>query len=127
MRKATILTGAALLVGLAGAVSNGSATAFHFALSRSAPAADATVPSPAEIRLWFTQEPQENSISIRLLDGHGEMVETAEVTGDADEPTVFSIGLDHSLGAGPYTVAWRGIGPDGHAVRGDFAFTVTAY
>jgi methionine-rich copper-binding protein CopC len=30
------------------------------------------------------------------------------------------------LPAGGYTVAWRGIGDDGHVVRGDFTFSVTA-
>ena len=34
--------------------------------------------------------------------------------------------IDQMLDEGAYTVAWRGIGDDGHVVRNDFGFRVTA-
>ncbi len=126
MKRSHVLTAGVLLMAVAGAVPVSSASDLHFALSKSAPEPDANVPAPAEIRLWFTEEPQDNSISIRLLDSRGDRVETGEVTQDREEPTVFSVSIDRMLSAGSYRVAWRGIGQDGHPVRGDFAFTVTA-
>lgn len=102
------------------------ADAVHFALRASVPAADSSVPSPAEIRLTFTEEPQENSMSVRLIDVAGEAVKTAEPSFDADNRRVIHVSLEGRLAAGTYTVAWRGMGDDGHPVRGDFGFTVTA-
>jgi len=98
----------------------------HFALSRSAPAADSSVPAPPEIRLWFTEVPQENSMSVRLVDGAGQPVEAGALGQEADDGRVFHLPLEATLPAGGYTVAWRAIGADGHVVRGDFGFTVTA-
>lgn len=100
-------------------------SAFHFGLSRSVPAAGAAVESPSSVTLWFTEEPQENSISIRLVDARGDLVGSSDPSQDADDATQFSISPSGTLPAGGYTVAWRGIGQDGHTVRGDFGFTVS--
>jgi methionine-rich copper-binding protein CopC len=98
----------------------------HFGLSRSVPAADATVTSPAELRLWFTQVAKDGSVGIRLVDPAGAAVETAEPARDAQDGKIFSVAVDRRLAAGRYTVAWRGIGDDGHPVQGNYAFTVSA-
>jgi hypothetical protein len=98
----------------------------HFALSRSVPAADASVPPPQEIRLWFTEVPQESSLSVRLIGGSGQAVETGPLEQEPEDGKVFHLSIEGALAAGGYTVAWRAIGSDGHVVRGDFGFTVTA-
>lgn len=100
---------------------------FHFELSKSAPAAGAEVHEVSEVRLWFTQEPQENTTSIRLIDGGGDAVETGDVVQDADDGRVFSVAVDAHLVPGRYTVAWRAMGQDGHVVRDDFAFSVAGH
>lgn len=115
-----------LAVGVVLAVGATSVDALHFALSRSVPAADATVASPAEVRLWFTEAAAENSASIRLVNAAGAAVETGETTQAAADAPVYSIAVGRTLAAGRYTVAWRGIGDDGHVVQGEFAFTVSA-
>lgn len=97
--------------------------ALHFALSKSVPEKDATVAPPDELRLWFTQEPQENSISIRLMAGEAP-VETGPAEEDSDDGKVFSVAIENALAAGSYTIAWRGLGQDGHVVRGEIPFTV---
>ena len=97
--------------------------ALHFALSKSVPEKDATVAPPDELRLWFTQEPQENSLSIRLLAGE-ELVETGPAEEDPDDGKVFSVAIENALDVGDYTIAWRGLGQDGHVVRGEIPFTV---
>ena len=112
------------------AASFGSADAaahLHFGLSKSAPEADASVEGLEEVRLWFTQVPQDNSVSIRVIDSDGEAIETGDASRDAEDGKVFSVQLDGGLSGGAYTVAWRGIGDDGHVVRGDFGFSVAAH
>ena len=99
---------------------------FHFALSKSSPAADSAVPSPNEVRLWFTQAPQQNSVAVRLVNPAGELVDTSDPSLDQADQKVVSVNVDGALGAGGYTVSWRGIGDDGHVVRGEFGFTVNA-
>lgn len=116
---------AALLLAL-GATTAAATDVFHFALKQSAPAADATVPPPDEVRLWFTEAPTENSIGIRVIDEGGDPVATSDPTADPDDGAVFFVEPSAPLTAGRYTVSWRGIGDDGHVVRGDFAFSVTA-
>lgn len=98
----------------------------HFGLSRSVPVADAAVASPAEVRLWFTQVARDGSVSIRVVNAGGDAVETAAPTRDEADGRIYAVAIPKPLAAGRYTVAWRGIGDDGHPVTGDFAFTVTA-
>lgn len=115
------------LVGALAATSSPKSNAlFHFALERSAPEADATVQPPSEIRLWFTEEPQEGTTSIRLVEAGDAGVGVGDVTQDTDDPTSFFVELDGALPAGTYTVSWRGMGDDGHVVRDSFEFSVAA-
>lgn len=125
MKGRTILLAAALL--LAGATAGlAAAEVFHFALTRSAPAADAVVTAPEEVRLWFTEAPEDNTVGIRLINPAGAAVPTSEVAADPESAAVFFVKPAAPLPAGRYTVSWRGIGDDGHPVTGDFAFSVTA-
>ena len=118
---------AVILVGALTAASSPTTSApFHFALDRSSPEADATVQAPSEIRLWFTQEPQEGSTSIRVVEAGDAGVEVGDATQDADDPTSFFVELQGTLPAGTYTVSWRGMGQDGHVVRDSFQFSVAA-
>ena len=102
------------------------ATALHFGLSKSVPAADSTVAAPESVQLWFTEVPQDGSVSIRVIDAAGGAIHTSDVAQSTDEPASFSVELHHALADGTYTVAWRGMGSDGHVVRDDFLFTVTS-
>lgn len=97
--------------------------AVHFSLSRSEPVAETTVAPPEELRLWFTQAPQDNSTSIRLLAG-GAVVETGPAIRDAEDDKVYSVAVGRTLEEGGYNVAWRAMAADGHVVRGEIPFTV---
>jgi len=103
-----------------------SESAVHFALSRSVPAADASVSSPAELQLWFTQVPKPGSLSVRLTNARGDLVETPEPRAAEADAKEIHVAVERRLAAGGYRVAWRGIGDDGHVVQGEFGFTVTA-
>lgn len=115
-----------LWVGMVVALGAAKAEFPHFALSRSVPAADATVTSPAEVRLWFTEAAAAGSAGIRVVDPAGAAVETGEVVQSAEDAKVYSVAVGRRLAGGRYTVSWRGVGDDGHTVQGTFAFTVSA-
>lgn len=124
---ATIVPAVALC--LAASSSSGppaSGPAFHLQLDRSSPAADTTLASPPEIRLWFSQVPQASATSLRLIQ-NGEPVEgVGELKADASDGKVFAAPIQGTLQDGSYTVSWRTMAADGHVVRGEFAFTVKA-
>ncbi len=123
-----VLLAAALTVLFAGAALAPSPldTTVHFALSKSTPEADATVEAPTEIRLWFTQEPQEGSTSIRLVEAEDAGVHVMDAAQDPDDATSFHAAIHGTLPPGTYTVSWRGMGQDGHVVRDSFQFSVAA-
>ena len=125
MRARALILAAGLLTAVAATATAGEA-AFHFALSRSVPSADATVPSPSEVRLWFTQAAQPGSVAIRLINPGGDAVPASDPMPEADDGRVYHVDVTGKLPAGAYTVSWRGIGDDGHVVRGDFRFSVSA-
>ena len=95
----------------------------HFSLSKSEPAADATVSPPEHLHLWFTQAPQDNSMSVRLLTGDA-VVETGPAIPDAEDDKVYSVAIGRTLEEGGYSIAWRAMAADGHVVRGEIPFTV---
>ena len=97
--------------------------ALHFTLSKSEPAAEATGAPPEELRFWFTQAPQDNSLGIRLMAGN-EVVETGPAMVDPDDDRVYSVTVENTLDEGGYLIAWRAMGADGHVVRGEIPFSV---
>jgi methionine-rich copper-binding protein CopC len=123
-RSAYLMVGVPLLV-MALVITLGvSATVAHFRLERSEPAAEAVVAEVAEVRLWFSQEPQSGSTSIRVVNAAGELVPAAEVAASTDDPRVQFLALDGPLLSGAYRVFWRAMAADGHVVRDEFVFTV---
>ena len=119
---AASLTGCTLLLVLilTGALDH---LAVHFALSKSEPAAEAAVSPPEELRLWFTQAPQDNSMLIRLMAGDA-VVETGPALPDSEDDKVYSAAVGRTLEQGGYSIAWRAMAADGHVVRGEIPFTV---
>lgn len=109
------------------AVRSEASAAFHFGLEKSSPADGAAVHQMEEIRLWFTAEPTKGTVSIRLVTADGDLVPTTEAAADPEDGKVFSVTPAETPGAGAYMVSWRGLGADGHVVRGEFSFTVAGH
>ena len=114
------------LVLSAASVSTDQNASRHFGLSKSTPEAGASVAPPSEIKLWFTEEPAEGTVSIRLLEAADAGVHVMDAVPATDDSRAFVVALHGSLPAGTYTVSWRGMGADGHVVRDTFQFTVVA-
>ena len=114
----------ALALLVIGGVAAAPAEVAHFALSRSAPEAGSSVESPSEIRRWFTEEPEEGTTQIRLVEAEDAGVHVMDVAQDTEDARSFYIELHGELAPGTYNVSWRGMGADGHVVRDAFEFTV---
>jgi methionine-rich copper-binding protein CopC len=108
------------------ALAPGSDLVFHLQLDRSYPAADTTLTSPAEIRLWFSQVPQASATSLRLIHDGAPVEGVGDLKPDPEDASVFAGPVVGTLADGDYTVSWRTMAADGHVVRGDFSFTVKA-
>lgn len=124
------LAALALISVVATGVLMGSATnvdTHHFGLAKSVPEADSSLSSLGAIQLWFTQVPQDNSVGIRLINSAGDLLETDPPMQDRGDLKSYSIQVKGELGSGTYTVAWRGIGDDGHVVRSEFSFAIDAH
>jgi methionine-rich copper-binding protein CopC len=99
---------------------------FHITLERSEPADGSKVQSVSEIRLYFTGAPLMRGASVRVVtSGRQLMRSTPPAPDSADAKQVF-VKMEPALPAGTYVVQWRCIADDGHVMRGDFTFEVTA-
>jgi methionine-rich copper-binding protein CopC len=121
-----VLLGATATLAAANAEPAG-AHVLHFGLAKSVPADKSTVHALSEVRLWFTEAPQEGTVSIRITGPGGALVPAADPVRDAEDDQAFSVRLNAPGAAGAYTVSWRGMGRDGHVVRGEIAFNVMAH
>jgi methionine-rich copper-binding protein CopC len=117
----------ALLLLTPGGFTFAATTSFHFALTKSVPADEATVRAVPEVKLWFSEVPEDGTVSMHLLDEGGDAVQTTSVAQDPEDPTAFFIRPSNPPPAARYSVAWRGMGDDGHVVRGTLKFNVTGH
>ena len=93
----------------------------HLTLTKSAPDADATVPAPQKIQVWFNQVPDLPVSQIELQGPSGDV--TLGETKEGEERSLVA-DVPSALGPGTYTVSWRTAGDDGHVRRGEFSFAV---
>ncbi len=103
------------------------ASRLHLALARSSPAADSTVHTPTEVRLWFNEAPQTGTTAIRVQSAAAKPIAMRGVVADAADPKAFSAAFAARPPAGRYTVSWRAMGSDGHVVKGEFVFSIAAH
>lgn len=101
--------------------------AVHTHLERSEPGADSTVAvAPTEIKLWFSGPVQVRVTTVRLTgaDSAAVALSAARMGTGTKAPVILDV--LGTVAPGRYTVAWRTMSRDGHAVSGTFAFTLAA-
>ena len=96
----------------------------HAFLKRVEPAVGSTVQtSPAEVRIWFTENIEPAFSSIRVFDASGKEVDKRDVHLDRSDHALLHVSLPQ-LGAGTYKVVWRVVSVDTHTTNGNFTFRV---
>ena len=97
----------------------------HAALLKSSPARRSSVTqSPAEVRLWFSEDLEPSYASVWVVDAAGQRLPTGPAAVDDKDKTVLSVPM-RPIGPGVYTVHYRVVSVDGHVVESGFIFTVT--
>ncbi len=119
MRAVTLILVA--FVALNGFMSGAYAHAF---MDHARPAVGSTVHgSPAEVKLWFTQELEPAFSTIRVIDKNGRQVDKGNKEVDRGDKTLLRISVPQ-LPPGIYRVIWRVLSVDTHVTEGDFTFEV---
>ncbi|WP_168121664.1 copper resistance protein CopC [Paenibacillus sp. HB172176] len=95
----------------------------HSTVKSAAPDKDSTVAeSPVEVEMTFSTKIESLS-TFKLYDSAGEQVETGKPEASG---STLKAALPAKLPNDTYTVKWTAVGADGHAVEGEYSFTVAA-
>jgi methionine-rich copper-binding protein CopC len=106
---------AMMFVSLAGA---------HAFLDHATPAVGSAVrASPAQVKLWFTQQLEPAFSTARVWDRSGKRVDQGDPQVDLADATLLRVSLPQ-LAPGTYRVTWRVLSVDTHVTEGDFTFDV---
>ncbi|MEO8434604.1 MAG: copper resistance protein CopC [Pyrinomonadaceae bacterium] len=96
----------------------------HAKLERSEPKSNSMLQqAPQLVELWFSEELESGFNSIEVKDQQGRRFDQGGVNlSEGNKKAQIALS---PLDAGTYTVVWKALSMDQHALRGDFAFTVT--
>ena len=96
----------------------------HLKLERSNPAANAVLDAaPAQLQLWFSEEPLLVMTSVTLTGPKGAVkLDKARAGGERSLIVPIATPLD----PGAYKIAWKTAGDDGHTLQGTVDFSVKA-
>ena len=96
----------------------------HLKLERSNPAANTTLEAaPAQLQLWFSEEPLLVMTSITLTGPQG-AVKLDKARAGVGRSLIVPIATP--LDPGAYKIAWKTAGDDGHTLQGTVDFSVKA-
>lgn len=111
------LAAAVMLAGVTSALA-------HAELVKSQPAPDASVTSPTEIDITFSEGINLKFSGAKLADSMKMSVETGPAGLSKGGDTTLVIPVTKPLAAGEYVVTWHNLSKDGHKSKGSFKFTV---
>ena len=96
----------------------------HARLVKATPGVGATVASPTEIRLKFSEGVEPRFSKIVLTTADGVAIELGAANTESGNASVFAAPIAKPLPPGAYTVRWSAVSTDTHHTQGDFSFTV---
>ena len=96
----------------------------HPVLEASDPGQGATVSSPKEIRLTFTENLIAKFSGLTIKDQSGRPIGTATPSVDPNDKRQLVVPISTPLPPGAYDVDWHAVGADTHRVTGHFSFRV---
>jgi len=96
----------------------------HAFLDHATPAVGSTIhASPAQVKLWFTQELEPAFSTVQVSDANGKRVDKGDPQLDHGDATLLTVPVP-PLAPGRYRVRWRVLSVDTHATEGDYTFDV---
>jgi copper resistance protein C len=96
----------------------------HAFLDHATPAVGSAIHgSPAQVRLWFTQELEPAFSTVQVQDRDGRRVDKKDKQVDPTNPALLQVSLPQ-LAPGRYRVVWRALSVDTHVSEGDFTFDI---
>ena len=119
LRKTVRVTLAVLLTATVGRIAWA-----HPVLEASDPGQGATVSSPKEIRLTFTESLIAKFSGLTIKDQSGRPIGTASPSVDPNDKRQLIVPISTPLPPGAYDVDWHAVGADTHRVTGHFSFRV---
>jgi len=119
LRKTVRVTLAVLLTATVGRIAWA-----HPVLEASDPGQGATVSSPKEIRLTFTENLIAKFSGLTIKDQSGRPIGTASPSVDPNDKRQLIVPISTPLPPGAYDVDWHAVGADTHRVTGHFSFRV---
>ena len=119
LRKTVRVTLAVLLTATSGRMAWG-----HPVLEASDPGQGATVSSPKEVRLTFTENLIARFSGLTIKDQSGRAIGTASPSVDPNDKRQLIVPISTPLPPGAYDVDWHAVGADTHRVTGHFSFRV---
>jgi methionine-rich copper-binding protein CopC len=103
------------------------ADVWHIVLDNSSPEDESASPGPVDqVRLIFSDAPLMRGASVRVVTSARQLMRTSPPAPDPEDPKQLFVEISPPLPPGAYVVQWRCIADDGHVMRGDFTFEVTA-
>ena len=94
----------------------------HSETEATVPTDGAVLTTPPEVIAMTFDAPMRVTL-IRLTNGDG--VEIAVTRSDGMEPVTEFEAIPAEMAPGAYTLEWRGLSSDGHAMEGSFSFQIT--
>ena len=96
----------------------------HAFLDHAEPKVGGTVTvTPAEVKMWFTQNVEPVFSTIDVTDAQGKQVDKKDSHIDSKDKSLLIVSLGKLL-PGTYTVAWHVVSVDTHKTQGHFQFTI---
>jgi len=121
------LSAAVTLPRLADDAAASEASWWHIVLDSSGPQDESVGSGPvSEIRLFFSGAPLMRGASVRVVTSARQLMRTSPPAADPDDSKQVFVRIEPPLPAGSYVVQWRCIADDGHVMRGDFTFEISA-
>ena len=96
----------------------------HAQLQAADPGAGATVASPKEIRITFSETVVPRFSGIELKDQSGRLIATGKSESDAADKKILVVPVNEQLAPGEYKVEWHAVSEDTHRIKGSYSFSV---
>ncbi|HEY4391950.1 MAG TPA: copper resistance protein CopC [Paenibacillus sp.] len=114
-----------LLIGIISVIYHPGLAAAHATVTSSSPAANETIASPPEeVSITFNEAIEKAFYSIIVTGPDGRRADQGDVAIDAEHPERLFASMKNDLPNGIYSMKWKAVSSDGHAISGTIPFGI---